>query len=252
MQDELGDRMKSMEKIYTSEIFKSVNPAYLSSPVYARIDGRGFSKFTKNMVRPFDADMHEAMCRTTEYLVDKMHAAVGYTQSDEISLGWFHPDDLLFGSKQQKNISILASLATAKFISEISKLKSVDLIDKIPHFDSRVFTLPDIDELSNAFVWRFQDARRNAVSMTAHHYFSHKKLQGKSTGEMKAMLEAIDKKFENQAIEFQFGTFIFKKFVLLDSPNSPSGKVQRLRPIRRSFDFLSIPHPERVELIAVV
>ena len=48
MKDDLGDRMKLYEKERTGE---KLDPG---SIVYARIDGRGFSKFTKGMDKPFD------------------------------------------------------------------------------------------------------------------------------------------------------------------------------------------------------
>jgi len=40
-------------------------------PIYARIDGRGFSKFTKGMDRPYDARMSNAMVSATKVLVAK-------------------------------------------------------------------------------------------------------------------------------------------------------------------------------------
>ena len=55
-------------------------------PIYARIDGRSFSKFTRGFERPYDSRMSDAMIETMKGLVDKTHARLGYTQSDEISL----------------------------------------------------------------------------------------------------------------------------------------------------------------------
>ena len=46
--DALGDRMKTYEKLETSSKFIP------GLPIYVRIDGRGFSKFTKQMTRPYD------------------------------------------------------------------------------------------------------------------------------------------------------------------------------------------------------
>lgn len=55
-------------------------------------------------------------------------------------------------------------------------------------FDARAWTIPDPTEVANYFIWRQQDASRNSISMLAHHYFSHKELQGKSGPEMQDML----------------------------------------------------------------
>lgn len=60
--DDLGDRMKFLEGFETARRFLP------GLPLYARIDGRGFSKFTKNMARPFDEQMVRAMVDTTKIL----------------------------------------------------------------------------------------------------------------------------------------------------------------------------------------
>lgn len=80
----------------------------------------------------------------------------------------------------RKIVSVSASLATAKF----NELRP----GKLAFFDSRVFTIPDRAEVENYFIWRQQDATRNSISMAAQAYFSHKQLNGKSTGEMQDML----------------------------------------------------------------
>lgn len=54
--------MKFLEGFETSRRFLP------GLPLYARIDGRGFSKFTKNMARPFDEQMVRAMVDTTKIL----------------------------------------------------------------------------------------------------------------------------------------------------------------------------------------
>jgi tRNA(His) 5'-end guanylyltransferase len=62
--DSFGDRMKGYEAHETSRRFLP------GLPVYARIDGRSFSKFTKGMRRPFDERMTHAMVKATRHLVD--------------------------------------------------------------------------------------------------------------------------------------------------------------------------------------
>ena len=49
--DDMGDRLKEYERAETGRKFIPM------IPIYARIDGRSFSKFTKGMKRPFDEDM---------------------------------------------------------------------------------------------------------------------------------------------------------------------------------------------------
>ena len=84
--DALGDRLKAYEKMETEAKFLP------TLPVYARIDGRCFSKFTRGMERPYDSVMSSMMQETTRYLVEQTGALTGYTQSDEISLVWYSDD----------------------------------------------------------------------------------------------------------------------------------------------------------------
>lgn len=229
MPDDLGDHMKAHEKVETSRRLNR------GAPIYARIDGRAFSQFTSKMRRPFDIRLTDAMVRTTKVLVDKLHARIGYVQSDEISLVWLAdgPDQqMLFDGKVQKLTSITASLATAAFMQAIGECfpednmawinsagSSVDtntpvnLMAKLPHLDSRVMQLPDKWEAVNMLQWREQDARRNAISMAAQALYSHRELQNKSSVEMAAMIAAKGVDFASYPTAFQRGTFVRRKAV---------------------------------------
>jgi tRNA(His) 5'-end guanylyltransferase len=55
-------------------------------------------------------------------------------------------------------------------------------------FDARVFVLPEAD-VCNYFVWRQQDAQRNAVQMIARAMFSHKECHLKSCPDLRLMTE---------------------------------------------------------------
>ncbi|MCK1585504.1 tRNA(His) guanylyltransferase Thg1 family protein [Bradyrhizobium sp. 168] len=199
--DEFGNRMKAYEAAETARKFDA------SLPIYARIDGRSFSRFTRGMDRPFDASMTESMVETTKHLVHETHARIGYTQSDEISLVWLadSPEsDVFFSGKVQKMASVLASMAAAKF----ARVCPAGYEDRMPHFDCRVFQLPSKDEAANAFLWRAMDARKNAISMVAQSKFSHKKLHGQDQKAMLAMLTEIGVNFEVFPVAFRRGSFV--------------------------------------------
>lgn len=202
--DELGDRMKLYENTETSRKFDS------ALPVYARIDGRGFSKFTNRMERPFDARMTRCMIEVTKYLVEKTHASIGYCQSDEISLVW--PDStidnkLFFAGKIQKMCSVLASMSAAKFAVELQSNFGM-LGTACPHFDCRVIQLPNRTEAANMLLWRSLDARKNSVSMAARHYFSHSKLQNKRSKDMIEMMAEIGVTMDQLPASFTHGTWV--------------------------------------------
>jgi tRNA(His) guanylyltransferase len=198
MNDDLGERMKLYERIECDRILIP------RLPIYARIDGRCFSNFTRNMKRPYDEAMTRGMIEATRYLVEETHAIIGYTQSDEISLAWYFPEpksEPLFGGKLHKLTSILAALATAKFNHDMRAY----IRDAFPVFDCRVFNLPNLDEAANAFLWRELDATKNAVSMAASAYFSPKQLHGKSGKEKQEML------FQHHGINFNDYPAFFKR-----------------------------------------
>lgn len=204
--DEFGARMKAYEAVETA---RKLDPLL---PIYARIDGRAFSAFTRGMERPFDARMTVAMVETTKYLVHNTNARMGYTQSDEISLVWLadKPEsDVLFSGKVQKMVSVLASMAAAKFATVIP----VEFAGRLPHFDCRVFQLPSKDEAANAFLWRAMDARKNAISMVAQANFSHKALFGKDQKAMLGMLAEAGVDFEAFPASFRRGSFVRRDVV---------------------------------------
>lgn len=215
--DDFGNRMKSYEFVETSRKLRN------DIPVYVRIDGRGFSKFTKGMNRPFDANLSQAMIATTAYLVEKTHAKIGYTQSDEISL--LYDGTTIFDSKIQKLCSILAGMTSAYFMRKCFELLP-EHIDKIPHFDCRVFNIPSQSEAVNAFLWRVRDCERNAVSMAAHYKFGHKNLHGKSTGQKREMLLDEGTNFDTTyPIEFRNGTFVVRKSIMRELTHLEMSKI---------------------------
>ncbi len=204
--DNLGDRMKMYEAV---ECDRRLIPTL---PIYARIDGRSFSRFTHEMDRPYDAKMSHCMVETTKALVEKTHALIGYTQSDEISLVFYNPDptsEPLFGGKLHKLTSILASLTTAIFCIEAAQHWPERVHDLLPHFDARVFCLPNETEATNCILWREQDATKNAVSMAARSMFSHAALQNKSGAEMQEMMfQEKGVNFNDYPSFFKRGTFV--------------------------------------------
>ncbi|KAJ3337744.1 hypothetical protein HDU93_000634 [Gonapodya sp. JEL0774] len=77
--DELATKIKGLE----NEMDSAVPP---TQPFVIRLDGVAFSTFTKDLPRPFDRRLSNAMVATSVDLVEKFNASCGYTQSDEISL----------------------------------------------------------------------------------------------------------------------------------------------------------------------
>jgi tRNA(His) guanylyltransferase len=204
--DSLGDRIKGYEAVETDRRLDT------SLPVYARIDGRTFSKFTENMERPYDQDMSMTMINVARYLVRMTRATIGYTQSDEISLVWAPNDnpksEMLFGGKVQKLTSTLAALATAKFVQKAVYKWPIECASRLPTFDARIFNVPTLTEAMNAVLWRVNDASKNSISMAARAYFSHKELQGVNSRQKIEMLREKGIVWQDYPQFFRQGTFV--------------------------------------------
>lgn len=234
--DSLGDRMKNN--------YENRAKTYLvrRMPVIIRLDGKAFHTFTRGLVKPYDEIFHFAMNNTMKYLCENIQCVkLGYTQSDEITLLLTDYDtlttDAWFDNSVQKICSVSASMATMafnKFFAEEVNRRydyytsdiglqplSVEEFDAlydsyfskigIAMFDSRCFNIP-AEEVVNCFIWRQQDATRNAIQMLGQCNFSHKALHGKSCNDIQEMLmteKSIN--FNDMPTEFKRGVCCVKE-----------------------------------------
>jgi tRNA(His) guanylyltransferase len=178
--DQSTTTMKALEVFYRT---------FLPEKSYAviRVDGKGFSKYTRRLQSPFDPKFTADMQATAQYLCENIDGALfAYTQSDEISVvisdlsnsntqAWF-------GGQVQKIVSTSAALATAKF----NRLRPEE--DNLALFDGRTHHLDGPEGVLEYVRWRQADAMKNSVGMLAAHHFSHQTLTGVSVRERKAML----------------------------------------------------------------
>lgn len=208
--DNFGDRMKSYEN-QTCGI--NLIPRI---PVIARLDGKGFSKFTKGLKRPYDERLSKLMVETTKYLVKETNANCGYTQSDEITLVWYndsYESEIYFNGRLFKMISDLASMCSVFFNRELPNYLP-EKKDKMPRFDCRVFNVPNIEEATNVFLWREQDATKNSISMAAQSVYSHGQLMNKSGNEKQEMLFIKGINWNDYPSFFKRGTYVQRKRVV--------------------------------------
>lgn len=208
--DPMGDLLKSQEQV---EAGRKADPFL---PLMARIDGKCFSKFTKGLQRPFDPRFVELMVATTAHLVEESEALLGFVQSDEVTLYWhlnkedYSNREYWFAGKYQKLTSVLASTASSYFAANLPAFLP-EKVGQYPVFDCRVWNVPDLEHVFKNFLWRFKDAGKNSVSMYARHFFSHKSLQGKSSGEMIKMLSDYGKPWEDLPEFFREGTYVARQ-----------------------------------------
>lgn len=183
MKDPLGDRMKNG--------YEKRAALMLPRRTYTliRIDGKAFHTYTRGLDKPYDKQFLRDMQLTTKFLCERVQGCkFGYVQSDEISLlltDFATPQtNAWFDGNQQKIVSISASMATAFF----NFMREKEVPEQLACFDSRAWTIPDVVEVENYFIWRQQDATRNSITLLASAYFSDKQLHGKSTNERQEML----------------------------------------------------------------
>lgn len=232
--DSLGDRMKLYEN-QTCGI--KMLPRI---PVIARLDGKGFSKFTKGLKRPYDERLSRLMIDTTKYLVKETNANCGYTQSDEITLVWYTDkidSSIYFDGRLFKMISDLGSMCSVYFNRQLPKFIP-EKGEMMPRFDARVFNVPTLDEAVNAFLWREQDATKNSITMAASEYYSHGTLHGKNGSEKQELLFQKGINWNDYPTFFKRGTYIQRQRVFSKFTTDELNKLPAKHKARKDPDMM--------------
>ncbi len=220
--ESLDTRMRNYEEL--SYGIKKVDP---SSPFIIRLDGNGFSKFTRNLEKPFDIKFSNAMIETCKDLVNKFGASTGYTHSDEITLIFPRCNEEsvhMHNGKTMKLVSLTAAYCSVRFNYHLKTDQSVI-------FDSRIIVYPEPYEILNHMLWRsMYDCYRNCVSTYADTYVGKKKTMGVKIKERIKMLEEIGINFENVDEHWKHGTYIKRKRVKhnVEYINKKSGVVENI------------------------
>lgn len=139
----------------------------------ARLDGRGFSRLTRQMgvQRPFDEGFRDSMVRKTEHLMNSGFKIVyAYTQSDEISL-LFDSSDTSFTHRYRKLLSVLAGEGSACLSLAFGRPVSMDC---------RLLELDSKEAILDYFSWRQSDAKRNCLLSHAYWTLRRSGLSGRA------------------------------------------------------------------------
>lgn len=182
--DDLDTKMRCYEQSIDQHVLSDM---YL----VARLDGRSFSRLTKEICdfeAPFDVRFRDMMVNTVKALMDcGFRVVYGFCESDEISL-LFHTDEDTFGRKVRKFNSILAGTASAAFSLQLGQVAALDC---------RLVPLPNLERVKDYFLWRQEDAHRNALN--AHCYWMLRK-EGMSVKDATEMLEGKSVSFKNELL----------------------------------------------------
>lgn len=151
-------------RIYEEANDRCIPPGF---HVVARLDGRGFTKLTKELMEyeaPYDVRFRDAMLTVMKRLMEcGFKIPFAYAQSDEISL-LFHPEDRTFDRKHRKWLSVLSGEASATLSMSIGRHAVMDC---------RISELPDLKTTCDYFRWRMEDAGRNCLN--SHCYWMLRK-----------------------------------------------------------------------------
>jgi tRNA(His) guanylyltransferase len=251
MHDPLGDRLKGE--------FESATRLLLPRKTHTiiRLDGKAFHSYTRGLPRPFDEGLHADLVDAATFLCEQVTGAkLAYVQSDEVSL---LVTDLAkpgtepwYGGNVQKIASVTASILTAKF-NELRYSREL-VNDREPPkqlalFDSRVFTIPSVDDVTSYFIWRYLDAWRNALSSLASVHFSPRELHGKSLTDRREML--LLKGVDARALDprFKCGSIVepITRQTTVTYVDSHSGETRTIDGVlRRSWETRPAPQLDEV------
>jgi len=216
MNDNLGNRMK--------EKFEDRSRFFLPRrcPVVIRVDGKAFHTLTRYMKKPFDPMFITCMNLTASTLCREIQGSVfAYVQSDEISVLLCdykkRNSDAWFNYNIQKMVSVSASIATSTFTKYFETFKDQfeqgakeSFHRSRPIFDARCFSIPDMVEVANYFIWRQKDAERNSIQMLARSLYSHKELHQKSVSDMHDMLHTKGLNWNNLETRYKRGGLYYR------------------------------------------
>lgn len=211
--DQLGDRMKGYE--HAARVYL---PRRM--PVILRVDGKAFHTYTRGCKKPFDDHLMGMMDETAMALCEEIQGAqLAYVQSDEISILAHNYKRLntsaWFDNAIQKMCSVAAGVASATFTHLAACPTSAPAV-----FDARAFVLPEA-EVCNYFVWRQQDARRNAVQMVARSMFSHRECNLRTCNDLRAMIATQGPEFETLAARYRLGRCVTRQTFEIEGDGGP-------------------------------
>lgn len=207
------------------------------STVIIRVDGKNFSKITRQLEKPFDKVFSSIMISVMKEMAPRIDGCkLAYTQSDEISfmLSNKEYETPYFGNRIQKIASISAADASVCFYKTLlqfilnyqdqaDKFKGTeeekekinkrikilwDVLNSQPLFDAKVFSVPNVDDKMDAIELRQNNCIANGINLMARLYLPE--FEGKSQKELLIELRKIDQPWEQMDDIFKYGCTIIR------------------------------------------
>lgn len=190
----LGSRQKSYEKPSDYTLMARL-------PLIIRLNGKNFTKLTKNLNKPYDSDFAKIMANALLYTITDIQGAIfGFTGFDEVTIVLRNDQSLdtepWLNNRIQKISSIVASSFTIAFYKHCLIAEKEAELEGDPIFDARIFSVPSLSEVANNLIWRQNEIYKKAIVSTSHFELAKKLgnkrsyplLEGKSLEERKDLL----------------------------------------------------------------
>lgn len=229
MAQTLQQRQLKYEASYRQHIIERI-------PVVIKIDGRNFSRATKNTHKPFCKKTMALLNGTMLALAKKIDGVVfGYQYMDKIILILRNDrnseEDPWFGNECQKMASVSSSIATYECLSQLWAMSEAPQLEGEITFSSHVFGVPSINEAINYLLYRqfrcMQSAVNDAVQSVLWPRYGEKTndiLEDKNLDERRKILDEAGFDFDSMPSSFRHGS---AAYLVPSLVNTMQGQVTR-------------------------
>lgn len=161
-------------------------------PIIIRIDGRSFSKYTKqlSLKKPFDKRLRDIFIEVSKDVLKEFHTKYIYTFSDEINILL---EEIPFNGRVEKIDSVICSYISSSFMKHLFLNKNQFDVDvtklKPASFDSRIIITSN--HVKDYFKWRQDESWRNCLNSYAQ-YILNKNHNPNETADLLYKLNKVD------------------------------------------------------------
>lgn len=199
----LPQRMESYEESFNTKIISRI-------PIIIKIDGRSFSRVTKNITKPYCHSTMTIMANTMLNLVKQIDGAVfGYQYSDKIILVLKNDrsdnEDPWFGNQIQLMCSVASSMATSFFLTLMWGIENPPELEGDISFKCHVFGVPSIIEAANYILYHQFCCVNQAITEVLYTVVGQKNVSGMTYESRKQLLDNAGVSVDDYPNAFRYG-----------------------------------------------
>jgi tRNA(His) 5'-end guanylyltransferase len=210
MAQTLQQRMIAYEDSYSSKIINRI-------PIIIKIDGRSFTRVTKNVQKPFCEKTMAILNGTMLALVKQIDGAMfGYQYSDKIFIVLRNDrkddEDPWFGNQIQEMCSSAASIATGKFINQIQEIDQPPKFEGDITFKTNVFGISNITEVINYLIYKQYCCMQYSINEVVYSIIgknNQEMLNGTDIEDRKKIIDNAGISLDNFPMSFLHGSSVY-------------------------------------------